>query len=72
MPLDFASAAQLFMGSEDELARGLGISVADLRALRTTPDRAPAKLVAQLGALLQERGRGMVRVGEMLQDRDRA
>ncbi|CAN5697431.1 hypothetical protein BH23GEM10_BH23GEM10_09540 [soil metagenome] len=68
MPLDFSTAAQLFMGTEDELARGLGISVADLRAMRTTPDRASSALVARLGALLDERGRGMIRVGEMLRE----
>ena len=45
MALDFARAAQLFMGSEEELARGLGISVADLRAMRTTPNRADRKSV---------------------------
>lgn len=72
MPLDFSTAAQLFMGTEEELARGLDISVADLRALRTTPARAPADLLSRMGKLLQERGRGMVRVGEMLTDHDPA
>jgi hypothetical protein len=71
MPLDFARAAQLFMGTEEELARGLDITVADLRALRTTPGRTPRPLIAKMGVLLEERGRGMVRVGEMLQEDNR-
>ncbi|CAN5629765.1 hypothetical protein BH23GEM9_BH23GEM9_05370 [soil metagenome] len=68
MPLDFASAAQLFMGTEDELARALGLAVADLRALRTTPQQATPELLARMGGVLVERGRGMARVGEMLQE----
>jgi hypothetical protein len=68
MPLDFGSAAQLFMGTEEELARGLGVSVADLRAMRTTPGRTSRALLLKMGALLEERGRGMIRVGEMLQE----
>ena len=66
MPLDFSRAAQLFMGSEDELARAMSISVADLRALRTQPHRVSPQLLARLGAVLVERGKGMTRVGEML------
>lgn len=68
MPLDFARAAQLFMGTEEELARGLGIPIADLRAMRTNPNRASKQLLTRFGDLLEERGRGMVRVGEMLKD----
>jgi hypothetical protein len=68
MPLDFARAVQLFMGTEDELARALGISVADLRATRTNPGRAPAPLLRRMGQVLEERGKGMARVGEMLQE----
>ena len=68
MGLDFARAAQLFMGSEEELSRGLGISVADLRAMRTTPARAPKQLVLRMAQMLDERGRGMVRVAEMLRE----
>ena len=71
MALDFARAAQLFMGTEEELARGLDITVADLRATRTTPGRAPKPLMLKLGRLLEERGRGMLRVGEMLQEDNR-
>ena len=66
MPLDFARAAQLFMGTEDELARALNLSVADLRALRTQPQRVSPDLLARLGKILVERGQGMTRVGEML------
>jgi hypothetical protein len=71
MPLDFARAAQLFMGTETELATGLGISVADLRASRTNPDRVPAALLTRFGRLLEERGQGMARVGQMLQEDSR-
>jgi hypothetical protein len=66
MPLDFARAAALFMGSEEELARALSISVADLRAARTTPANVRPELLARIGAVLKERGSGMKRVGEML------
>lgn len=68
MPLDFGRAVQLFMGTEEELARALGVSVADLRAARTNPDRAPRALVRKMGEVLVERGKGMARVGEMLQE----
>lgn len=68
MPLDFARAAQLFMGTETELATALGISVADLRSARTNPSRVPPALLVRFGRLLEERGRGMTRVGQMLQD----
>lgn len=68
MALDFTSAARLFMGTEDELAAGLGITVADLRSARTNPQRVPAALLARFGRLLEERGRGMVRVGQMLRE----
>jgi hypothetical protein len=66
MPLDFARAAQLFMGTEAELARALDIPVADLRSIRANPQRASAALLARMGEVLVERGRGMARVGEML------
>lgn len=66
MPLDFSRAAALFMGTEEELARALGISVADLRSARTTPARAPDELLTNMGKVLMERGAGMKRVGEML------
>lgn len=66
MPLDFASAANLFAGTEQELARALGIAAGDLRALRTNPTRASKQQLAQLGRILIERGNAMRRVGEML------
>jgi hypothetical protein len=66
--LDFGKAAQLFMGTEDELARALEIPVADLRSMRTNPRTASREALARLGRVLVERGRGMARVGEMLQD----
>lgn len=68
MPLDFAAAVRLFMGTEEELARALGIAVADLRSYRTNPSRAPHELLHRLGGVLIERGKGMTRVGEMLQE----
>lgn len=66
MALDFARAAQLFMGSEAELALALGLEVADVRALRANPQRATRETMAKLGRVLVERGKGMMRVGEML------
>jgi hypothetical protein len=68
MPLDFSRGVQLFMGTEEELAGALGVSVADLRAARTTPSRVPKALLRRLGDVLVERGKGMARVGEMLQE----
>ena len=66
MPLDFARATQLFMGTEAELTRALDIPVAELRSIRANPQRASAPLLARMGEVLVERGRGMARVGEML------
>jgi plasmid maintenance system antidote protein VapI len=66
MALDFARAAMLFMGTEDELARALRVNVADLRAMRTSPHRVTPEMLVRLGRVLQERGAGMKRVGEML------
>lgn len=68
MGLDFKGATDLFLASEQELAMALGIEVAALRTLRRQPQTAPAKLLGRLGAVLVERGRGMARVGEMLQE----
>jgi hypothetical protein len=56
------------MASERELALALGITVADLRELRTHPGRASPELLARLGQVLIERGQGMKRVGEMLRE----
>jgi len=66
--LDFSRAVQLFMGTEEELSQALGVSIADLRATRTNPVRAPRALLHRLGRVLEERGRGMMRVGQMLQE----
>lgn len=68
MSLDFTRAAQLFMGTEEELAAGLGIPVADVRAARAQPQSVARPLLVRLGRLLEERGRGMARVGQMLQE----
>lgn len=66
MALDFARAADLFCGSEQELSMALNIDVGDLRQYRTNPQRAPKLLLQRLGRVLVERGSGMKRVGEML------
>jgi hypothetical protein len=68
MGLDFGKAAQLFMGTEQELANALGVPVADLRSMRTNPRTASPDVLARFGRVLEERGRGMARVGEMLQE----
>lgn len=66
MPLDFASAARLFMGSEEELARALGVAVGDVRAMRTSPGNVAAPLLGRLADVLAERGQAMTRVAELL------
>ena len=66
MPLDFERAAALFTGTEGELAQALGLTVADVRSLRTNPKQATREQMARLGCVLAERGKGMSRVGEML------
>lgn len=66
MSLDFARAADLFMASEKELAAALGISVADVRELRTNPRRANPQLLEKFARVLIERGKAMQRVGEIL------
>ena len=68
MALDFKRAADLFLASEEELARALGIEVGDLRSYRQNPDSAPDALLTRMGEVLVERGRGMARVGELLQE----
>ena len=68
MPLDFERATQLFMGTEQELARALDMPVADLRSLRSNPQRATREQLARVGRMLVERGNGMARVGEMLME----
>jgi plasmid maintenance system antidote protein VapI len=54
------------MASEQELAKALGVEVADVRALRSNPQHASREMLAKLGRVLIERGKGMSRVGEML------
>ncbi len=66
MALDFRSAAELFLSSEQELALALGVPLADLREYRQNPGRAPEALLARLGQVLIERGKAMTRVGELL------
>jgi hypothetical protein len=68
VPLDFTRAAQLFLGTEEELARALRLPLGDLRSFRANPQRAPADLLVRLGGVLTERGQGMLRVGQMLQE----
>lgn len=68
MPLDFKRATDLFVSTEEELAMALGIPVADLRSYRQKPESAPDDVLRKLGEVLVERGSGMARVGEMLQD----
>jgi hypothetical protein len=68
MPLDFTSAARLFMGTEDELARALDVELGDLRAIRTNPGQASPELLRRMAQVLAERGRGMIRVSEMLEE----
>jgi hypothetical protein len=68
MPLDFTSAARLFMGTEEELAAALGLAVGDLRAARATPNYVNKELTEKLGRVLIERAKGMARVGEMLME----
>jgi plasmid maintenance system antidote protein VapI len=71
MPLDFSRAADLFMGTEQELAKALGISVADVRAARSSSRHVSRDLLLKLGRVLQERGAGMTRVGEILESEGR-
>ena len=66
MPLDFTSAARLFTGTEEELATALGLSIGDLRAARATPKYVTPALMKKLSTVLVERGKAMIRVGEML------
>lgn len=66
--LDFRRAADLFVSSDRELAAALRISAADVARFRARPESAPAELLSRLGTLLIERGQGMTRVGQMLQD----
>jgi len=66
MTLDFKRASDLFLGGEKELALALGVPLGDLRDYRQNPDRVPEAVLLKLGSALVERGRAMVRVGELL------
>ncbi len=66
--LDFKSATDLFLGTERELALAIGLSEADVRRFRDDPARAPDDVLDRLGKVLVERGRGMMRVGELLRE----
>ena len=70
MSLDFARAADLFTASEQELAAALGITIADLRELRTNPKRANRAVEEKLAQVLTERGKAMQRVAELLLESD--
>ncbi|MGH7482893.1 MAG: hypothetical protein ACRELV_12120 [Longimicrobiales bacterium] len=65
-PLDFRRAAALFVASDEELARALGISADDVRRFRAEPARATGDLLERMGHVLVERGHGMARVGELM------
>jgi hypothetical protein len=66
--LDFKRATDLFLGTEQELSLALGVAAAELRTWRKEPRRVPTDVLERLGAVLEERGRGMARVGEMLRE----
>jgi len=66
MGLDFRGATELFLGTEEELAMALGVEPGAVAAFRERPEEVPAPVLARLGKVLVERGRGMARVGEML------
>ncbi|MEJ2184753.1 MAG: hypothetical protein P8Z36_02340 [Gemmatimonadota bacterium] len=66
MPLDFKRGTDLFLGHKDELAMALGIEADALEAFRRQPTTVPDELLGRLAAVLVERGRGMIRVGELL------
>jgi hypothetical protein len=68
MPLDFKRATDLFMGRDEELARALRIDPEVLRRHRAQPVGVPAALLHALSDVLEERGRAMVRVAEMLRE----
>lgn len=66
--LDFRRAADLFISSERELGAALGITPSDVARYRRQPESTPPDVLARFGTVLVERGRGMARVGEMLQE----
>ncbi|HSH46887.1 MAG TPA: hypothetical protein VK966_13665 [Longimicrobiales bacterium] len=68
MGLDFKRAADLFVSTERELAMALGTSEQEVRRFRSDPGSVPRDVLARLGDVLVQRGRGMARVGEMLRE----
>jgi hypothetical protein len=68
MPLDFRRATDLFMGTEEELSRALRVDPGELRRHRGAPATTPAALLHTLSDVLDERGRAMIRVAEMLRE----
>jgi hypothetical protein len=68
MPLDFKRGTDLFMGRDEELAKALRIEPDALRRHRSRPNAVPAPLLHALADVLDERGRAMVRVAEMLRE----
>ena len=64
--LDFKRASDLFLGTEHELALALGISADQLRRYRRDPEAELDDVLDRLATTLIDRGRGMVRVGELL------
>ena len=68
MGLDFKRATDLFLGTEDELARALHVETRVLRQHRREPSRVPAVVLRNLADVLDERGRAMIRVGEMIRE----
>lgn len=66
--LDFRRATNLFLGSSEELGRALDLDAERVRRYREHPGDVPPDVLARLGDVLIERGRGMARVGEMLRE----
>jgi len=66
--IDFRRAADLFVSSDAELAAALRLAAADIARYRRNPASAPKELLTHLADVLMERGRAMVRVGEMLRE----
>jgi hypothetical protein len=68
MPLDFKRATDLFMGRDEELAQALGTDTGTIRRHRKDASGTPPALLHRLADVLDERGRAMVRVAEMLRE----
>lgn len=66
MGLDFKRCTDLFLGGERELALALDLPPDEVRRLRAAPGRASPAVLRRLAGVLEERGRGMLRVSEML------